>query len=39
MAQSTGMSATSAAETGAHRRAAAVLAVAAIVTMMLAPLA
>jgi tetratricopeptide (TPR) repeat protein len=39
MAQSTGMSATSAAGTGAHQRAAAVLAVAAIVTMMLAPLA
>ena len=40
MAQSTGMSATSAAETGAHRRAATVLAVTAFVTtMMLAPLA
>lgn len=39
MAQSTGMSATSAAETGAHRRAAAVLAVAALAATMLAPLA
>ena len=39
MAQSTGMSATSAGGTGGHQRAAATLAVAAIVTMMLAPLA
>jgi len=39
MAQSMGMSATSAAETGAQRRAAALLAVAAVAAMMLAPLA
>jgi tetratricopeptide (TPR) repeat protein len=39
MAQSTGMSATSAAEPGAHRRAAVVLAVAALAAMVLAPLA
>ena len=39
MAQSTGMSATSAGGTGGHQRAAAVLAVAAIAAMTLAPLA